>query len=259
MPVEAIATGDQNKDRAVQGVAASLRYRRLLIKFSGEVLASTGRGIDAQALAGVAAHVRDLLEQGARVALVIGGGNFLRGAVLSGPGLQRVTADQMGMLGTVLNALAVRDALEYLGVEAHVLSALHLPTLCESYSSRRARTLLARGSVVLCAAGTGNPYFTTDTAAALRAVEIGAELMIKATKVDGVYATDPLRDPEARRFQRLTYDEVLERRLEVMDAAALLLCREHGLAVRVLDMNQPGALLRVARGEEEGTLIDFGE
>ncbi len=248
-------------------VGAAPRYRRLLIKLSGEALAGgpgespgqgAGHGIGKGGLTAAARRIRALHEYGVQTALVIGGGNFLRGAALADSGVHRVTADQMGMLATLLNALAMCDALERLGVEARVLSALCVNPVCESYSRRRALQLLDRGCLVVCAAGTGNPYFTTDTAASLRAVELGAELLIKATKVDGVYAADPQRDPKARRFRRLDYDEALRRRLGFMDAAALLLCREHRLAVRVLDMNQPDALLRVARGEDEGTLIDAG-
>jgi uridylate kinase len=233
-----------------------IAHRRILVKLSGEALmGSSDYGIDPVFLKRLAAEVAAVREYGVEVALVIGGGNIFRGAGLARAGMDRVTADQMGMLATVMNSLALQDALEQIGVFARVMSAIRINEVCEDYIRRRAVRHLEKGRITIFAAGTGNPFFTTDTAASLRAVEIGADLLIKATKVDGIYDTDPVVNPSARRFDHLTYDQVLDGRLNVMDATAIVLCRDHGLPLRVFNLNEPGALIRVARGEEVGTLV----
>ncbi|CAK0767155.1 UMP kinase [Gammaproteobacteria bacterium] len=237
-------------------------YRRILLKLSGEALAGEGggqQGLAPEVLARMAVEIREVVERGVQVGIVVGGGNLFRGAALVGAGLSRVTGDTLGMLATVMNALALQDVLERHALSTQVMSALPLPTVCESFNARAARAHLEAGRVVICAAGTGNPFFTTDSAAALRAIEIGAEVMLKATKVDGVYDRDPVRDPAAVRFSRLSYDEVLARRLGVMDLTAIVLCRDHGLPVRVFNMNQPGALYRAVTDPEEGTLVAQGD
>jgi len=232
------------------------KYGRILLKMSGEsLLGDEGYGIGAGMLASVAANLRELTEAGAQVALVIGGGNIFRGAGLAAGGMERVTADHIGMLATIMNALALQDTLESQGAFARVMSAIRINELCEDYLRRRAIRHLEKGRIVIFAAGTGNPFFTTDSAASLRAIEVGANLIIKATKVDGVYSADPLTDPKAERFTRLSYDEVLDRRLAVMDATAIVLCRDNDMPLRVIDMNKKGALLRAVMGEDEGTLV----
>ena len=233
------------------------RYRRVLLKLSGEALQGAGGdSIDADILDQVSVDVRELREHGVEVALVIGAGNIFRGAPLAARGMERVTADHIGMLGTLINALAMQDSLERHGLFARVMSAIRVNELCEDYIRRRAMRHLEKGRVVVFAAGTGNPFFTTDSAAALRAVEVDADLMIKATKVDGVYSADPKKDPDARRYRRLGYDEALRRKLGVMDATALVLCRDNNMPLRVIDMRKPGVLLRTVYGEEEGTLVE---
>jgi uridylate kinase len=233
------------------------RYRRVLLKLSGEALQGAGGdSIDADVLDQVSVDVRELREHGVEVALVIGAGNIFRGAPLAARGMERVTADHIGMLGTLINALAMQDSLERHGLFARVMSAIRVNELCEDYIRRRAMRHLEKGRVVVFAAGTGNPFFTTDSAAALRAVEVDADLMIKATKVDGVYSADPKKDPDARRYRRLGYDEALRRKLGVMDATALVLCRDNNMPLRVIDMRKPGVLLRTVYGEEEGTLVE---
>ena len=233
------------------------RYRRILLKLSGEALqGDVGHGIDADTLDRLSVDVGELRAHGIEVAMVIGAGNIFRGAPLAARGMDRVTADHIGMLGTVINALALQDSLERHGLFARVMSAIRINELCEDYLRRRAVRHLEKGRVVIFAAGTGNPFFTTDSAAALRAIEVDAELMIKATKVDGVYSADPVLDPNARRYERLGYDEALRRKLEVMDATALVLCRDNGMPLRVIDMHKPGALLRTVQGEDEGTLVE---
>ena len=233
-----------------------IAYRRILVKLSGEALmGDADYGIDPLFLKRLAAEVAAVREYGVEVALVIGGGNIFRGAGLARAGMDRVTADQMGMLATVMNSLALQDALEQIGVFARVMSAIRINEVCEDYIRRRAVRHLEKGRITIFAAGTGNPFFTTDTAASLRAVEIGADLLLKATKVDGIYDSDPVVNPAARRFDRLNYDQVLDGRLNVMDATAIVLCRDHGLPLRVFNLNEPGALVRVARGEEVGTLV----
>ena len=234
----------------------STAYRRILVKLSGEALMGEGEwGIDPLVLARVAGAVGEVRAAGVEVALVIGGGNIFRGATLAASGLDRVTSDHMGMLATVINALALQDSLERTGLFVRVMSAIRIQEVCEDYIRRRAVRHLEKGRVVVFAAGTGNPFFTTDSAAALRAVEVNADLMVKATKVDGVFSDDPVRNPSAQRYDWLGYDEVIERKLRVMDATAVVLCRDHGLPLRVVDMNQPGVLMRVVSGEPVGTLV----
>ena len=232
------------------------RYRRILVKLSGEALmGDLDYGIDPVFLKRLAGEIRAMREYGAEVALVVGGGNLFRGAGLARAGMDRVTGDQMGMLATVMNALALQDALESIGVFVRVMSAIRINEVCEDYIRRRAVRHLEKGRVTIFAAGTGNPFFTTDSAASLRAIEIEADLLVKATKVDGVYDADPVTNPAARRYDRLTYDQVLDQRLGVMDQTAIVLCRDHRLPLRVVDLNEPGALVRIARGEHVGTLV----
>jgi len=232
------------------------RFQRVLIKLSGEALmGGEDYGIDPAVLQRIAAEMGDLIEHGVQVAVVIGGGNIFRGAGLAAKGMDRVSADQMGMLATVINAIAIQDALEREGLFARVMSAIKINQVCEDYIRRRAIRHLEKGRVVVLAAGTGNPFFTTDSAASLRAIEIGAQLMIKATKVDGVYSADPAKDPHATRYDRLDYDTVLDQKLAVMDATAIVLCRDNRMPLRVVDMTQPGAFVRAALGENVGTLV----
>ena len=236
------------------------RYRRVLLKLSGEALMGEGDfGIDPAVIRRLAGEVRDLVAAGVQVALVIGGGNIFRGAGLAEAGVDRVTADQMGMLATVMNGLAMQDALEQLGVPTRVMSALKINQVCEDYIRRRAVRHLEKGRVTVFAAGTGNPFFTTDSAASLRAVEIGADLLIKATKVDGVYSADPVKDPEAVLYPRLTYNQALREDLKVMDATAIVLCRDNRIPMRVLNIYRPGALMRLIHGEDIGSLVESGE
>jgi len=223
---------------------------------SGEaLLGGEGSGIGPGMLEAVARDLVELTDIAVQVALVIGGGNIFRGAGLAASGMERVTADQIGMLATIMNALALQDTLESHGAYARVMSAIRINELCEDYLRRRAIRHLEKGRIVIFAAGTGNPFFTTDSAASLRAIEIGADLLVKATKVDGVYSADPMKDPKAERYTRLSYDEVLDRRLAVMDATAIVLCRDHGMPLRVIDMNKEGVLKRTVMGEDEGTLV----
>ena len=232
-------------------------YRRILLKLSGEALLGAGRfGIEPESLQTVARGVGELRALGVEVALVIGAGNIFRGAELVKGGMERVTADHIGMLATVVNALALQDVLERNGLVARVMSAIRINELCEPYLRRRAMRHLEKGRVVIFAAGTGNPFFTTDTAASLRAVEIEADLMIKATKVDGVYSADPMSDSTARRFSRLGFDQVLRMKLSVMDATAIVMCRDNDMSLRVIDMNKSGVLVRSVMGEDEGTLVE---
>jgi uridylate kinase len=238
----------------------TLAYRRVLLKLSGEALMGQGGfGIDPAILSRLADELRELAQAGAQLGLVIGGGNIFRGAGLAAAGMDRVTGDQIGMLATVMNALAMRDALESRGVPARVLTALRMDQVCETYTADAARRHLAAGRVALFAAGTGNPFFTTDSAASLRAVEIGAELLVKATKVDGIYSADPLKHPGAVFYPRLSYDRAVRENLGVMDLTAILLCRDHGVPLRVMNIHAPGALLRVLRGEDVGTLVRSGD
>ena len=235
---------------------SQLAHRRVLLKLSGEALmGSEDYGIDPKVLHRIAREVMEAREAGAEIALVIGGGNIFRGAGLAAGGMDRVTGDHMGMLATVINALAMQDALEKLGGKARVMSALKINDVCEDYIRRRAIRHLEKGRITIFAAGTGNPFFTTDSGAALRAIEIGADLLLKATKVDGVYDKDPKKHADAVRFQTLDYDQIIARNLQVMDTAAFALCRDAGLPMRIFDMDQPGAVLRILRGEPIGTLV----
>lgn len=231
-------------------------YQRILLKLSGEALmGSADYGIDPAVLIRVADEVRAVVELGVQVALVIGGGNIFRGAGLAASGMDRVTADQMGMLATVINALAMQDALEQRDMQVRVMSALKMHQICEDYIRRRAIRHLEKGRVVILAAGTGNPFFTTDSAASLRGVELGVNLVLKATKVDGVYSADPIKHADAQYYKHLSYDEVIERKLMVMDVTAIVLCRDYAMPLCVFNMNKPGALMRIVMGEEEGTLV----
>jgi len=233
-----------------------MRYKRVLVKLSGEALmGQADYGIDPAMLKRIALEIQELLGLGVEVAVVIGGGNIFRGAGLARAGMDRVTGDHMGMLATVMNCLAMQDALESLGTHARVMSAIRINEVCEDYIRRRAIRHLEKGRVVLFASGIGNPFFTTDTAAALRAIEIGAELLVKATKVNGVYSADPLKDPQAVRYARLTFDRVLDGRLGVMDATAIVMCRDNRLPLQVYDLTVAGDLLRIARGEDVGTMV----
>ena len=233
-----------------------ISYRRVLIKLSGEALMGEANyGIDPDVIERIAVEVNELTKANIEVAMVIGGGNIFRGAGLAAAGIDRVTADHMGMLATIMNSLAMQDALERLGIHVRVMSAIVINEICEDYIRRRAVRHLEKKRVVIFAAGTGNPFFTTDSAASLRAIEINADLLIKATKVNGVYSADPVHDKDARRYETLGYDDVLERKLGVMDATAVVLCRENNMPLRVLDMTKPGSLMRAVQGLNEGTLI----
>ena len=231
-------------------------YKRVLLKLSGEALMGDANyGIDPKVIERIAREVKEVTETGVQVAMVIGGGNIFRGAGLAASGIDRVAADHMGMLATVMNGIAMQDALESIGVYARVMSALQIHQVCEDYIRRRAIRHLEKGRVVIFAAGTGNPFFTTDSAASLRAIEVGAELLLKATKVDGVYSADPMKDPSAQRYSELAYDEVLHNKLGVMDATAIVLCRDNSIPLRVFDVNKPGAFMNIVLGNNEGTLV----
>jgi uridylate kinase len=237
-------------------MSSPLAYRRILLKLSGEALmGDEDYGIDPKVIGRLAREVIEAQQAGAEIGVVIGGGNIFRGAGLAAGGMDRVTGDQMGMLATVIIALAMQDALEKLGARVRVMSAIKINDVCEDYIRRRAIRHLEKGRIAIFAAGTGNPFFTTDSGAALRAIEIGADLLLKATKVDGVYDSDPKKNPDAKRFDTLGYDEVISRNLNVMDTAAFALARDSSLPLRIFDMSQPGVLLRILRGEEIGTLV----
>ena len=231
----------------------------IVLKLSGEALAgSQGYGIDPQVLARMAAEMRDVTTLGVQVAIVIGGGNIFRGLAASAGGMDRATADYMGMLATVINALALQDALEKAGLQTRVLSAIEMRAVAEPYIRRRAIRHLEKGRIVIFAAGTGNPFFTTDTAGALRAVEIGADAIIKATKVDGIYSADPQRDAQAQRLARVTYIDVLNRGLQVMDSAAISLCMDNKLPIIVFDLTRSGNIKRIVLGEPVGSIVSSG-
>jgi uridylate kinase len=231
-------------------------HKRILVKLSGEALLGTAEyGIDPLMLRRVAMELQEVIGLGIQVAVVIGGGNIFRGAGLARAGMDRVTADQMGMLATVMNALAMQDAIESLGAHARVMSAIRINEVAEDYIRRRAVRHLEKGRIVVFAAGTGNPFFTTDTAASLRAIEVGADLLIKATKVNGVYSDDPVKNPAASRYKHLTFDRVLDDRLAVMDATAIVMCRDNRLPLRVFNLGNPGDLMKVVMGEDVGTLV----
>ena len=238
-------------------MAKEKKYKRILLKLSGEeLMGDEGFGIDPKVLDRMALEIGQLVGIGVQVGLVIGGGNLFRGAALNAAGMERVTGDHMGMLATVMNALAMRDALERTNISSHVMSAIPMSGVVEHYDRRLAISYLKDGDVVIFAAGTGNPFFTTDSAACLRGIEINANVVLKATKVDGVYSADPMLDSSAELYQRLTYDEVLDKKLEVMDLTAICLCREHNMPLRVFRMSKSGALLNLVVGADEGTLIE---
>lgn len=235
-------------------------YKRVLLKLSGEAL--LGRetyGVDPEMIGRIARDIRDVSRLGVEMAVVIGGGNIFRGAGLAKAGMDRVTGDHMGMLATVINALAIQDALERLEVFCRVMSALSINQVCEDYIRRRAIRHLEKGRVVIFAAGTGNPFFTTDTAASLRAIEIGADVMFKATKVDGVFDADPLTSPDAKRFERITYDQVFAQNLAVMDATAIVMCRDNGIPLQVFNLHKDGDLMRAILGDPVGTIVERGQ
>jgi uridylate kinase len=235
---------------------AEKAYSRILLKLSGEaLLGDEDYGIDPKMIHRIATEIADVVKENVGVAVVIGGGNIFRGAGLAKSGIDRVTGDHMGMLATIMNALALQDALERVGCEARVMSAVSVHDVCEDYIRRRAIRHLEKGRVVICAGGTGNPFFTTDTAAALRAVEIGADILLKATKVKGVYSSDPVKDPDAEFFSSLGYDRVIGSKLAVMDANAIVLCRDQAMPIRVFNVFDEGNLMKVVRGQDVGTLV----
>jgi len=237
---------------------AKAHYARILVKLSGEALMGGGDyGIDPAVIKRIGGELQEIVTMGVQVAAVIGGGNIFRGAGLARAGMDRVAADHMGMLATVMNALAMQDALEGLGMHARVMSAIRINEVCEDYIRRRAVRHLEKGRVVIFAAGTGNPFFTTDTAAALRAIEISADVLLKATKVNGVYSDDPVRNPAAVRYAHLSFDRVLTDKLNVMDATAIVMCRDNRLPLRIFNLNNSGDLTRIVRGEEVGTAVTF--
>lgn len=235
---------------------SQLAYRRVLLKLSGEALmGDLEYGIKPVVIQRIAAEISEAHKTGVEIAIVVGGGNIFRGAGLARSGMDRVTGDYMGMLATVMNALAIQDALEATSIQARVMSALSIHQVCEDYIRRRAIRHLEKGRVVIMAAGTGNPFFTTDTAASLRAIEIGADVLLKATKVDGVYDADPVTNEDATRFETVSFDQVLADRLNVMDATAVVMCRDNDLPLRVFDLTQKGALVRAMKGEDVGTVV----
>ena len=236
-----------------------MKYRRVLLKMSGEVLAGDGGvGIDRVRLDGLAGELHELQAKGVQVGLVVGGGNIFRGAAGALQGVDRVTGDHMGMLATVINSLAVQDALTHVGVQARVMTAVRMTQIAEPFVRRTAIEHLEQGHVVILAGGTGNPFFTTDTAGVLRAIEIGAEVLLKGTKVDGVYDSDPAHNPHAVRYKRLSYDDALSQDLRVMDSTAFSLSRDNGMPIIVFDINAAGTLQRIVAGEEVGTLVEKG-
>jgi uridylate kinase len=233
-----------------------LKYKRVLLKYSGEALmGNVTYGIDPKVLDRIAIEIAELLQLGVEIGIVIGGGNLFRGKALSEAGLGRVTGDHMGMLATVMNALALRDAFERANLAARVMSAIPMLGLVDPYHNRKAKQHLSDKQVVIFAAGTGNPFFTTDSAACLRGIEMEADVVLKATKVDGIYSDDPVTHPEATRYDRLTYHEVLTKNLQVMDLTAICLCQDHNLPVQVFDMTAPGVLKRIIQGEPIGTIV----
>ncbi len=232
------------------------KYNRILLKYSGEALMGKSHfGIDPIILDLMASDIAELIKVGVEVGLVIGGGNLFRGKTLSQAGLGRVTGDHMGMLATVMNALAMRDALERIDLPARIMSAIPMLGVVDPYHRRKAMTHLRNGHVVIFAAGTGNPFFTTDSAACLRAIEVGADVVLKATKVDGIYSEDPLKNPNAQRYDYLTYKDVLNKGLQIMDLTAICLCQEYKMPLQIFDMMQPGALMKIIHGERVGTIV----
>lgn len=251
-----MSSDSASKPAGQDGSTARAAYRRVLLKLSGEALmGSDSYGINRQTIEQMCRQVAEVNSLGVELAIVIGGGNIFRGVSVGAAGMDRATADYMGMLATVMNALALQDALRHAGVEARVQSALNIEQIVEPYIRPKALRYLEEGKVVIFAAGTGNPFFTTDTAAALRGAEINAELILKATKVDGVYSADPVKDPSATRYREITFDEAIMRNLKVMDAAAFALCRDQNMPLKVFSIFKEGALTRVVRGEDEGTLV----
>ena len=235
---------------------ADQSYKRILLKLSGEaLLGEEDYGIDPAIIHRIATEISDVVQLGVQIAVVIGGGNIFRGAGLARSGIDRVTGDHMGMLATIMNCLALQDALESIGCDARVMSAVSVHDVCEDYIRRRAVRHLEKGRVVICAGGTGNPFFTTDTAAALRAIEVGADVVLKATKVDGVYTADPVKDPEATLYSELDYDRVIGSKLGVMDANAIVLCRDQRMPIRVFNVFGEGNLVRIVKGEAIGTVV----
>jgi len=233
-----------------------LPYQRILLKLSGEaLLGNEDYGIDPEVLARMAGELRDVAATGIQVGVVLGGGNIFRGEGLARSGMDRVTGDHMGMLATLINSLAFQDALERVDVMARVMSGLQINEVCEDYIRRRAVRHLEKGRVTIFGAGMGNPFFTTDTAASLRAIEIGADILVKATRVDGVYDSDPEKNPDAKRYQKLSFDKVIDDRLNVMDTTAIVMCRDNGLPIRVFNLHEPGNLMRLIKGEDVGTLV----
>src|SRR6056300_1411811 len=233
-----------------------VQYRRVLLKLSGEALmGELDYGIEPRVIQRIAAEIATARQSGVEIAIVVGGGNIFSGAGLARAGMDRVTGDHMGMLATVINALAIQDALEALDVHSRVMSALEINAGCEDYIRRRAIRHLEKGRIVIMAAGTGNPFFTTDTAASLRAIEIGADVLLKATKVDGVYDADPAKNPDAHRFDMVSYDQVIADKLNVMDATAIVMCRDNHLPLRVFDLKRANALVQAMSGDEIGTLV----
>jgi len=231
-------------------------YQRILLKLSGEaLLGDEDYGIDPVIIGRIANEILEVLNTGVQIAIVIGGGNIFRGAGLAQSGIDRVTGDHMGMLATLMNSLALQDAMEKVGVDARVMSAISVHAVCEDYIRRRATRHLEKGRVVIIAGGTGNPFFTTDTAAALRAIEIGADIVLKATKVDGIYSADPKVDPDATMYESLSYDEVIEGKLGVMDANAIVLCRDQAMPIRVFNVFGSGNLMQIVKGEKVGTIV----
>lgn len=235
-------------------------YKRILLKLSGEALmGDQDFGIDPAIVQRTAKEIAEVVNSGVQVGLVIGGGNIFRGVSLASAGMERAAADQIGMLATVINSLTMQDALQHEGIPTRVMSALPIHAACEDYIRRRAIRHLEKGRAVIFAAGTGNPFFTTDSAASLRGIEINADVVLKATKVDGVYSDDPVKNPDAERYDHITYDDAIHRKLQVMDATAIVLCRDHNMPLRVFNMNKEGAMMRIVRGEAEGTLVERGE
>lgn len=234
----------------------ALRYKRILLKFSGEALmGDSDFGLDAATLKKVVSQVKALRELGVEIGIVVGGGNIFRGAQIQGSGIQRTTGDHMGMMATVINALALRDVIESVGIRAQVLSAMTIEGISSGFNANQVKKQLAEGEVLIFAAGTGSPFFTTDTAAALRGIEIDADIVLKATKVDGIYTADPKKDASATRYAGLSYEEVIQKNLQVMDQTAFVLCRDHQMPIRVFDMFKDNAVIRIVQGEDEGTLV----
>ncbi len=236
---------------------SELRYKRILLKLSGEALmGEENYGIDPNVIKRLATEIKEVRELGVQIGVVIGGGNIFRGAGLAESGIDRVAGDHMGMLATVMNSIALQNSLEQMGVFTRVMSAIKINRVCEDYLQRRAVRHLEKGRVVVFAAGTGNPFFTTDSAASLRAIEINADLMLKSTKVDGVYSADPVKDPDAVKYERLTYDEVLQKKLMVMDATAIVMCRDQNMPLQIFDGTVPGGLMKIMQGEQVGTIVE---